>query len=166
MGQQKWPNLQTILATWYYVVIKKGPRGRLESQVWRGSCCASFRVEAREPRRRNGHKQLKGRGVSQGLGRRYRILCNEGSYDVRSDDPCKYGRRRLTVESCRDLSKEGESVTWEIAAKISKWEFSTVIEAVARFNHCKLKLTLKTLDFLVLWTLLGPDYSHHYRRTP
>jgi hypothetical protein len=69
---------------------------------------------------------------------------------VRSDDPCKSGRRRSTVESCRDLSKEGKSVTWEIAAKISKWELSRVIRAVARFNHCKLKLTLKTLEFLVL----------------
>ena len=70
---------------------------------------------------------------------------------MRSDDPCKSGRRRLTVESRRDLSEEGESVTWEIAAKISKWEFSRVIKAFASFNHGKLKnMDNETLDFLVL----------------
>jgi hypothetical protein len=37
------------------------------------------------------------------------------------------------------LSEEGESVTWEIAAKISKWEFSRVIKALASFKHGKLK---------------------------
>lgn len=47
---------------------------------------------------------------------------------MRSDDPCKSGRRRLTVESRRDSSEEGESVTWEITANVSpKWESSTVI---------------------------------------
>ena len=51
----------------------------------------------------------------------------------------KSGRHRLTVESRRDLSEEGESVTWEIGAKVSKWEFSRVIKALASFKHGKLK---------------------------